>query len=153
MNISQYYFSGNSFFNFLLIWSKDFPCGSDSTESACNRRHRLDPWTRKIPWRREWVPTLVFLPGEFYGQRNLPGYGPRGCKDWATNTHKHTVTIFSLAIIRKFLAYSCHLMAMEYYQILEICQNAYTLKYKMVEQVISELVSYNQVQIKYIKDQ
>ena len=44
-------------------------------------------------------------------------------------------------------------MAMEYYQILEICQNAYSLKYKMVEQAISELVSYDQVQIKYIKDQ
>ena len=25
------------------------------------------PWVRKIPWRREWQPTPVFLPGEFYG--------------------------------------------------------------------------------------
>ena len=28
------------------------------------------PWVRKIPWRREWLPTPVFLPGEFHGQRS-----------------------------------------------------------------------------------
>ena len=28
----------------------------------------------KIPWRREWLPTSVFLPEEFYGQRSLAGY-------------------------------------------------------------------------------
>ena len=32
----------------------------------------------KIPWRREWQPTPVFLPGEFHGQRNLAGYRPWG---------------------------------------------------------------------------
>ena len=35
---------------------------------------------RKIPWRREWLPTAVFLPGEFHGQRNLAGYSPWGYK-------------------------------------------------------------------------
>ena len=35
---------------------------------------RLHPWVRKIPWRREWQPTLAFLPGESHGQRNLAGY-------------------------------------------------------------------------------
>ena len=34
-------------------------------------RFRFDPWIRKIPWRREWQPTPVFLPGEFHGQRSL----------------------------------------------------------------------------------
>ena len=34
----------------------------------------FDPWVRKIPWRREWLPTPVFLPEEFYGQRSLEGY-------------------------------------------------------------------------------
>ena len=28
----------------------------------------------KMPWRREWLPTPVFLPGEFHGQRSLVGY-------------------------------------------------------------------------------
>ena len=35
----------------------------------------------KIPWRREWQPTPVFLPGEFHGQRSLAGYSPWGCKE------------------------------------------------------------------------
>ena len=39
----------------------------------------FDPWVRKIPWRREWLPTPVFLPGEFHEQRNLVGYSPWGC--------------------------------------------------------------------------
>ena len=29
----------------------------------------------------EWQPTLVFMPGEFHGQRSLEGYSPWGCKD------------------------------------------------------------------------
>ena len=33
----------------------------------------FDPWVRKIPWRREWLPTPLFLPGEFCGQRSLAG--------------------------------------------------------------------------------
>ena len=35
----------------------------------------------KIPWRREWLPTPVFLPGEFHGQRSLVGYSPWGHKE------------------------------------------------------------------------
>ena len=34
-----------------------------------------------IPWRRKWLPTPVFLPGKYHGQRNLLGYSPRGYKD------------------------------------------------------------------------
>ena len=30
---------------------------------------RFDPWVGKIPRRREWLPTPVFLPGESHGQR------------------------------------------------------------------------------------
>ena len=38
-------------------------------ESACSQRPGFDFWVRKIPWRREWLPTPVFLPKEFCGQR------------------------------------------------------------------------------------
>ena len=38
----------------------------------------------EIPWRREWIPTLVFLPRESLGQRSLVGYSPRGRKEWDT---------------------------------------------------------------------
>ena len=33
----------------------------------------FDTWVRKIPWRREWQPTPIFLPEKFYGQRSLLG--------------------------------------------------------------------------------
>ena len=48
----------------------------------------LDPWVRKILWRRKWQPTPVFLPGEFHEQRSLTGHSPwshRVRHDWATN--------------------------------------------------------------------
>ena len=41
----------------------------------------MDPWVGKIPWRREWQPTPVLLPGESQGQSSLSGYGPWGCKE------------------------------------------------------------------------
>ena len=44
-------------------------------------RHRFDSWVEKIPWRRKWQATPVFLPGESHGQRNLAGYSPQGCKE------------------------------------------------------------------------
>ena len=43
-----------------------------------------NPWVRKIPWRRKWHPTPVFLPGESYGQRSLAGYSPWGQKESET---------------------------------------------------------------------
>ena len=45
------------------------------------RRHRFNPWVRKIPWRREWLSTPVFLPGEFHGQRSMAGYSSWGRKE------------------------------------------------------------------------
>ena len=41
---------------------------------------RFDLWIAKIPWRRKWQPTPVFLPGKSHGQRSLVGYSPRGHK-------------------------------------------------------------------------
>ena len=41
----------------------------------------FDPWVRKMPWRRAWQPTLLFLLGEFHGQRSLVGHSPWGHKE------------------------------------------------------------------------
>ena len=41
---------------------------------------KFNPWVRKIPWRRKWQPTPVFLLGKSYGQRSLVGYSPWGRK-------------------------------------------------------------------------
>ena len=45
-------------------------------------------------WKMNWIPTPVFLPGEFYGQRSLAGYSPWGRKEsdmtkWLTHTHMY----------------------------------------------------------------
>ena len=44
----------------------------------------VDPGVRMIPWRRELLPTPLFLPGEFHGQRKLAGYSPWDCKQLDT---------------------------------------------------------------------
>ena len=57
----------------------------NAKESACqHRRLRFYPWVGKIPWRRKWQPTPVFLPGESHGRRSLVGYSPRGRKELDT---------------------------------------------------------------------
>ena len=64
-----------------------FPDGSDSICLQCGRPE-FDPWVRNIPWRREWQPSPVFLPGEFHGQRNggLRSIGSQRVRyNWGTN--------------------------------------------------------------------
>ena len=58
----------------------------------CRRRSRcrFSPWVGKIPWRRRWQLTLVFLPGKSHGQRNLVGYSPQGCKESDMTQHMHS---------------------------------------------------------------
>ena len=45
------------------------------------RRPGSNPWVGKISWRREQLPTPVFWPGKFYGQRSLAGHNPWGHKE------------------------------------------------------------------------
>ena len=64
------------------------------------KRPRFDPWVVKIPWSREWQPTLVFLPVQFHGQRSLVDHSPRGWQrvrhHWGTNTFTFIVNSDSL---------------------------------------------------------
>ena len=67
---------------FIITRVFGFPGGSDSKESACNAGDLgLILELGRFPWRREWQPTPVFLPGESHGQRSLEGYSPWGCKE------------------------------------------------------------------------
>ena len=82
-----------------------FPGGLVGKESACNPGDTEDPVSipesGKIPCRRAWQPTPVFLPGESCGQRSLVGYSP-----WS---HKESDTIEQLgtqARLRKETVYS-----------------------------------------------
>ena len=61
------------------------------------RRPGFDPWVGKIPWRRKWQPTPVFLPGESHGRRSLVGFSPRGRKESDTTERLHSH--FSLSCI------------------------------------------------------
>ena len=58
---------------------KGFPGGSDGKESAYSA---VGPGFD--PWRKEWLPTPAFLPGEFHGQKSLAGYSPWGRKELDT---------------------------------------------------------------------
>ena len=72
-------------------------------QTAKNPPAMHETWVRslggKICWRREWLPTPVFLPRELHGQRSLVGYSPWSCKETDmteqltfTHTHTHTHT-------------------------------------------------------------
>ena len=59
-----------------------FPGGTSGKEPACHcrrhKKHGFDPWVGKIPWRKAWQPTPVFLPRESHEQKSLVGYSPQG---------------------------------------------------------------------------
>ena len=69
---SKVLFSSLFFFFLILFWH----------ESAYNEGHLQETWfwslDWKIPWRRKWQPTPVFLPENLHGQRSLVGYKPLG---------------------------------------------------------------------------
>ena len=72
------------------------PGGTSGKEPACQcrtcKRHGFDPWVRKIPWRRAWQPTPVFLPKESHGLRSLRG------RVRCNLAHKHTGKLRMLLI-------------------------------------------------------
>ena len=65
-----------------LKGTRSFAGGSMGKEFCFQcRRCVFNPWVGKIPFRRAWQPTPLFLPEEFYGQRSLVVYSPWGCKE------------------------------------------------------------------------
>ena len=60
-----------------------------------HRRLGFDPWMGKVPWRRRWQPTPVFLPGESHGRRSLAGCTVHGVAE--------TRTCLSLTIPPQFI--------------------------------------------------
>ena len=75
----------------------------------------LIPGSKKIPWRRAWQPTPVFLPGESHGHRNQMGYSPGGCKELntsgaATHTCVHAWFQEPVGLTRTVyrLTFTCH---------------------------------------------
>ena len=59
---------------YTYIKSRRLPRQISGKEPSC--QSSFDPWLGKIPWRKKWQPTPIFLPGEHNGQRSLAGYSP-----------------------------------------------------------------------------
>ena len=86
-----------------------FPGGAGGKESACQcRRHKrlgFNSWFEKIPWRRIWQPTPVFLAGESHEQNSLAGYGPWRCQesDWNNLAYKLYIHICHFIVYQKLI--------------------------------------------------
>ena len=89
--------------------TKGFPGGTSGKEPTCQcsrpKRCRFDPWVKKIPWRRAWRSTPVFLPIEspWTGEPGrLQSMGSQGVgHDWVT---KHTTLyIFQILFYHRLL--------------------------------------------------
>ena len=66
----------------VLEWGAIAFSGKELVVKKCRRGDAVfHPRAGKIPWRRAWQPTPVFLPGEPEGQRSLAGYSPWGRKE------------------------------------------------------------------------
>ena len=84
------------------LLSTCFPSGASSKEFSCqsrrHKRHKFNPWFRKIPWRRAWQPTPVFLRGEAHGQRSLMDFSPWDWKrvghNWSDLAWKHALSTY-----------------------------------------------------------
>ena len=76
-----------SIHTYIYIWLYQWPSGK---EPVCNAEDPGSiPGLRRPHGEGKYQPTLVFLPGEFHGQRSLVDYSPRDCRvghDWVTNT-------------------------------------------------------------------
>ena len=82
-------------YGLFIIYFVGFHGGSDSEESTCNEGDPGSvPGLGKIPWRREWLPTLVFLPGGFHGQKSLACYSP-----WGYERVRHEALIKSWLVV------------------------------------------------------
>ena len=64
----------------LVLTLLGLPHGSDGRESAVQKT-QVQSLVRKMPWRRAWQPTPVFLPAEFHEQKNVTSYSPWGGKE------------------------------------------------------------------------
>ena len=83
----------------------------------------FDTLVGKIPWRRQWQHTPVFLPGKSHEQRSLVGYSPRGCKESDSTEHTCINAINRRdhkSQLRKGVCFPCEFLALP--QLFVLCQ-------------------------------
>ena len=123
----------NNFLIFLLylfiFLMESVPGGTSGKEHAsqCRRlkRSRFDPWVGKMPWRRAWQPTPIFLPGESHGQRSLVGYSAWGHEQSdRTEVTAHIAHISYITLIWHNMLYfwkEKHFKPTEYFEAIICC--------------------------------
>ena len=70
---------------------------------------QFNSWVGKIPWRREWLPTPVFWPGEFHGL-----YSPWGGKELDTTGRLSRSLYFPLALLPAPCSLAHHFVSILY---------------------------------------
>ena len=99
-----------------------FPGGASHKEPGCQckrcKRGRLDLQVRKIPWRKAWQPTPVFLSGESHGQRTLVGYSPWGFKE--SDMTEVTLHVLTAIVVLQFCASFYYTMKGIHYMICKL---------------------------------
>ena len=83
-----------------------FPGGSAVKNHLPMQETRFDPWSGKMPWRRKWQSTPVFLPGKSHGHQNLVGYVHGVSKSWTQLSDQTTCWLYShqtLGLLPSFL--------------------------------------------------
>ena len=91
-----------SFYNSKIIYSWASLVAHTVKNLPAKQETQVRSLVGKIPWRREWQPTSVFLPRESHGQRSLVGYSP-GVAWWvckvSDRTEQQTLSLFTFKII------------------------------------------------------
>ena len=127
----------------------DFPSGLDGKASAYNVGD-LSSIPGKIPWRKKWHPTPVFLPGKSHGQRGLVDYSPRVTKS-RTRLSDFTlckVCVFYVSFVSKYENWiSCiwNSIRYKYFNVKQQCQ--LTLTWKFLTWIIGAFSSSNFLKI------
>ena len=101
--------------------TKGFPGGSvgkNLPAMQATQKSWVQSLGQKIPWRKEWLPTPQFLPGEAHGQRRLVGYSPEGCRKSDTTdateharTHQGAQALLSLPLLPSSFFHFCSFSA------------------------------------------
>ena len=77
---------------------------AQQVKSPAEIQETQETWVGKIPWRRKWQPTPVFLPGKFHGQRSLAAYSPWGHKESDATEHMAHAGCMDIPQLFPFLA-------------------------------------------------
>ena len=96
----------------------------------------MELWVRKIPWRRKWQPTPVFLPGKSHGWRSLVSYSPWSHKELETTEQFHFLSFHHPSSVAQLCPTLCHPWTAACQVSLSITNSRSLLKLMSIESVM-----------------